>query len=282
MSPRPRAPGAPEGTVHATDLQVAGRGRLDRTWESPAGSGIAVSVLLRPDEIPAARWVWLPLLVGLAVDATVREFGVDCGLKWPNDVLVDDRKLAGILLERVDTPARCCGDHRGGPQRDAARGRAARRHGDVAAARRCDRDRPHDRAAGHCCAISRRSIERGRKPTATRQPASATRTSAAASRSAPAYAWRSPTTNRWRVRRPRSTSWDASSSTAGPSAREISPTSAERRDKIVTMTLPRKLMVDGEQTVATTRTHIKVLFIPFRDPAAGRAARRVRAGQGRR
>lgn len=96
--------GAPEGTVHATDLQVAGRGRLDRTWESPAGSGIAVSVLLRPDEIPAARWVWLPLLVGLAVDATVREFGVDCGLKWPNDVLVDNRKLAGILLERVDTP----------------------------------------------------------------------------------------------------------------------------------------------------------------------------------
>lgn len=96
--------GAPEGTVHATDKQVAGRGRLDRTWESPAGSGIAVSVLLRPDEIPASRWVWLPLLVGLAVDATVRELGVDCGLKWPNDVLVDGRKLAGILLERVETP----------------------------------------------------------------------------------------------------------------------------------------------------------------------------------
>ena len=95
--------GAPEGTVHATDLQIAGRGRLDRSWTSPAGSGITVSVLLRPDEIPPARWVWLPLLVGLAVDATVRELGVECGLKWPNDVLVDNRKLAGILLERVDT-----------------------------------------------------------------------------------------------------------------------------------------------------------------------------------
>ena len=95
---------APEGTVHATDLQSAGRGRLDRTWTSPSGSGIAVSVLLRPDSIPAARWVWLPLLVGLAVDATVRELGVECGLKWPNDVLVDDRKLAGILLERIETP----------------------------------------------------------------------------------------------------------------------------------------------------------------------------------
>ncbi len=97
--------GAPEGTVHVTDLQVAGRGRLDRTWESPAASGIAVSVLLRPVDVPAARWVWLPLLVGLAVDATVREQGVDCGLKWPNDVLVANRKLAGILLERVDTPS---------------------------------------------------------------------------------------------------------------------------------------------------------------------------------
>ena len=95
--------GAPEGTIHTTDLQTAGRGRLDRAWESPAGSGVIVSVLLRPDSVPAARWVWLPLLVGLAVDATVHECGVDSGLKWPNDVLVDGRKIAGILLERVDT-----------------------------------------------------------------------------------------------------------------------------------------------------------------------------------
>ncbi|MEJ7636211.1 biotin--[acetyl-CoA-carboxylase] ligase [Aeromicrobium sp.] len=96
--------GAPEGTVHTTDLQTAGRGRLDRGWESPVGSGVIVSVLLRPTSVPAGRWVWLPLLVGLAVDATVKECGVASGLKWPNDVLVDGRKLAGILLERVDTP----------------------------------------------------------------------------------------------------------------------------------------------------------------------------------
>ncbi|MEO7398221.1 MAG: biotin--[acetyl-CoA-carboxylase] ligase [Ilumatobacteraceae bacterium] len=95
--------GAPEGTVHTTDAQTSGRGRLDRSWEAPAASGIAVSVLLRPDSIPAARWVWLPLLAGLAVDATVRECGVESGLKWPNDVLVNGRKLAGILLERVET-----------------------------------------------------------------------------------------------------------------------------------------------------------------------------------
>ncbi len=96
--------GAPEGIVHLTDQQTAGRGRLERVWSSPAGSGAIVSVLLRPDAIPAARWVWLPLLVGLAVDATVHECGVASGLKWPNDVLVDGRKLAGILLERVETP----------------------------------------------------------------------------------------------------------------------------------------------------------------------------------
>jgi BirA family biotin operon repressor/biotin-[acetyl-CoA-carboxylase] ligase len=96
--------GAPEGVVHTTDLQVAGRGRLDRSWTSPAGSGVIVSLLLRPDEVPAGRWVWLPLLVGLAVDATVHECGVSSGLKWPNDVLVEGRKIAGILLERVETP----------------------------------------------------------------------------------------------------------------------------------------------------------------------------------
>lgn len=97
--------GAPEGTIHTTDHQTAGRGRLDRSWEAPAGSGIAVSLLLRPTTVQAGRWVWLPLLVGLAVDATVNEFDVAADLKWPNDVLVGTRKLAGILLERVETPS---------------------------------------------------------------------------------------------------------------------------------------------------------------------------------
>ncbi len=96
--------GAPDGSVFTADLQTAGRGRLDRVWQAPPGSGIAVSVVLRPDQVPPARWVWLPLLCGLAVDASLRGLGVDTGLKWPNDVLVADRKIAGILLERVETP----------------------------------------------------------------------------------------------------------------------------------------------------------------------------------
>lgn len=96
--------GAAEGTVFTTHVQTSGRGRLDRAWDSPPGSGIALSVVLRPTGVPAARWVWLSLLVGLAVDAAVRDLGVASELKWPNDVLVDGRKLAGILLERVETP----------------------------------------------------------------------------------------------------------------------------------------------------------------------------------
>ena len=59
--------GAPEGTVHVTGHQTAGRGRLDRSWDAPAGSGLALSVLLRPADVDAARWTWIPLLAGVAV-----------------------------------------------------------------------------------------------------------------------------------------------------------------------------------------------------------------------
>ncbi|WP_375002792.1 biotin--[acetyl-CoA-carboxylase] ligase [Aeromicrobium sp. CTD01-1L150] len=97
--------GAPEGLVRTTDAQTQGRGRLDRTFIVPERSGVIVSILLRPPvEVALQRWVWLPLLGGLAVDATARECGVQTELKWPNDVLVGGRKISGILLERVETP----------------------------------------------------------------------------------------------------------------------------------------------------------------------------------
>jgi BirA family biotin operon repressor/biotin-[acetyl-CoA-carboxylase] ligase len=95
--------GLPQGLVVVTQNQTAGRGRLARSWQSAPGAGLAVSVLLRPDSVPASRWPWLPLLAGVAVRAAVSQAtGIDARLKWPNDVLVGDRKLAGILLERVD------------------------------------------------------------------------------------------------------------------------------------------------------------------------------------
>lgn len=97
--------GEEPGAVLVTDYQTAGRGRQGRTWTAPPGTGIAMSVLVRPDGIDPSRWTWLPLLAGLAVSDGLRQ-GVDLPavLKWPNDVLVGDRKLCGILAERVQTP----------------------------------------------------------------------------------------------------------------------------------------------------------------------------------
>jgi BirA family biotin operon repressor/biotin-[acetyl-CoA-carboxylase] ligase len=97
------AAGEPEGLVLVAESQVGGRGRLGRTWIAPPRSGVTMSVLLRP-ALPSTAWPWLPLLTGVAVvEAVRRSSDLDTSLKWPNDVLVHDRKLAGILLERVDT-----------------------------------------------------------------------------------------------------------------------------------------------------------------------------------
>jgi BirA family biotin operon repressor/biotin-[acetyl-CoA-carboxylase] ligase len=96
--------GEPGGTVLITDYQSAGRGRLGRTWTAPPGTSIAMSVLLRPAGVDPQRWTWLPLLAGLAVTEAVRRAaGLDAVLKWPNDVLLGERKLCGILAERVET-----------------------------------------------------------------------------------------------------------------------------------------------------------------------------------
>lgn len=92
--------GAAEGLVLAAETQSAGRGRLGRKWASAPGAGLTFSVLLRPAGVPADALGWLPLLAGVATATAVRDAaGVDPRLKWPNDVLVGDRKLAGILAE---------------------------------------------------------------------------------------------------------------------------------------------------------------------------------------
>jgi BirA family biotin operon repressor/biotin-[acetyl-CoA-carboxylase] ligase len=88
-----------EGTTVATDLQTQGRGRLGRTWEAPAGRALLVSVLLRPTP-PMALWPELSLVAGDSVATALRdETGVAAALSHPNDVLVEGRKLAGILPE---------------------------------------------------------------------------------------------------------------------------------------------------------------------------------------
>ena len=97
----------PEGLVIVAEHQTAGRGRLDRTWETPARSALTFSVLLRP-KTAAATWPWIPLLTGYEVSKALRAAGFDASVKWPNDVLLRrhdgaERKVAGILVERVET-----------------------------------------------------------------------------------------------------------------------------------------------------------------------------------
>ncbi|GAB2867533.1 biotin--[acetyl-CoA-carboxylase] ligase [Streptomyces deserti] len=103
---RAAAGDAQEGTVLVAEEQTAGRGRLDRQWTAPARSGLFFSVLLKPTDVPVARWGWLPLLTGVAVATGLsRAAGVDTALKWPNDLLVivggEERKAGGILAERA-------------------------------------------------------------------------------------------------------------------------------------------------------------------------------------
>ena len=93
------AEGAPHGSVFVADAQTAGRGRGAHAWASPAGTGLYVSVLLRPMLTPGDTLL-VSLAAGLAAQAAVRTAaGVQADLRWPNDLLADGRKLGGILCE---------------------------------------------------------------------------------------------------------------------------------------------------------------------------------------
>lgn len=95
--------------VVTTDHQVSGRGRLTRSWETPAFAAVALSAAVPLPPGREADLGWLPLLTGLAVRAAVRDHGLEGAvLKWPNDVLVtgdDEKKLCGILCEVAAPPA---------------------------------------------------------------------------------------------------------------------------------------------------------------------------------
>lgn len=93
--------GAPAWTVYLTEHQVSGRGRMGRKFEAPPSSQLTLSVLIRPPAESVARLGTMSLATGLAlVDAIGSETGV--GMKWPNDLVYDGRKLCGILAEAVD------------------------------------------------------------------------------------------------------------------------------------------------------------------------------------
>jgi BirA family transcriptional regulator, biotin operon repressor / biotin---[acetyl-CoA-carboxylase] ligase len=90
--------GAPEGLVVLADEQTAGRGRAGRIWAGPRGTAVLMSVVLRPPLRPD-RLSTLPLVAGVAVAEAIETFApTTCQLKWPNDVLIEGRKVAGVLL----------------------------------------------------------------------------------------------------------------------------------------------------------------------------------------
>ena len=91
--------GAPDGTLVIADSQSAGRGRLGRSFLSPPGEGIFMTVLLRP-KVPADQVSCLTLIAALAVQRAITEIsGADCFIKWPNDIIINEKKVCGILTE---------------------------------------------------------------------------------------------------------------------------------------------------------------------------------------
>lgn len=94
------AEGVPEGSVLLAEEQTAGRGRGANTWQSPRSTGIYCSVVLRPP-LPPSDVLLLSLMAGLAVQAAIQQTDsrVQADLKWPNDVLIDGKKVCGILTE---------------------------------------------------------------------------------------------------------------------------------------------------------------------------------------
>lgn len=91
--------GAPSGTLIVSDCQTKGRGRRGRTWESPKGEAIYMTLLLRP-EIRPDRASMLTLVMGLSVVQAIKNvLGIETGIKWPNDIVWEKKKIVGILTE---------------------------------------------------------------------------------------------------------------------------------------------------------------------------------------
>ena len=97
--------GAPHGEAVIAERQAQGRGRLGRSWASPPRRNLYLSVVLRPG-LPPARAPEIPLTAAVAVADALRDVGVDAGIKWPTDLHVDGRKIAGLLGEASFDPRR--------------------------------------------------------------------------------------------------------------------------------------------------------------------------------
>jgi BirA family biotin operon repressor/biotin-[acetyl-CoA-carboxylase] ligase len=94
--------GAPHHSVLVADFQSQGRGRLDRRWDAAPGANLLTSILFRLSRAPSRPVHDFTHMVGLAARATCTGFGAHVDMKWPNDLLVDERKIAGILAQGGD------------------------------------------------------------------------------------------------------------------------------------------------------------------------------------
>lgn len=91
--------GTPEGTVVIADSQSRGKGRLQRSWYSPAGGNIYTSVILRPQR-ESSQTSQIPIMAGVAIAEVLEDYCPDkIKLKWPNDILIDEKKVCGILTQ---------------------------------------------------------------------------------------------------------------------------------------------------------------------------------------
>ena len=98
-----QAAALPDFAVLVAGEQVSGRGRSGRSWEAPAGTSMMASVLLRPNSVSPTQYSWLPLIAGMSLANAVSSFGgaTRAKVKWPNDVLIADHKVAGVLSEAL-------------------------------------------------------------------------------------------------------------------------------------------------------------------------------------
>lgn len=88
----------PEGTVVISEEQTKGRGRLGRIWDSKAHEGIWMSIILKPDILPY-KSTFLTIIAGASIAKALNDLGIKVGIKWPNDIILNDKKLCGILTE---------------------------------------------------------------------------------------------------------------------------------------------------------------------------------------
>ncbi len=92
------APSEKEGTILVSESQTAGRGRLGRRWQSPKGKGIWMSIILKP-KIPPIQVAKMTLIGAVAVNLALKDMGIDSYIKWPNDIVINGKKVCGILTE---------------------------------------------------------------------------------------------------------------------------------------------------------------------------------------